>query len=410
MELTKLSEKGLRDVLEEVFSEVTRSRIFKDRDKLTPDYVPEHLPFREEQIRRIASALSQALRGSRPNNIFVYGLTGTGKTAAVKLVIRGLSEKARELRIPVFTSYVNCRQRDTGYRVLADILESLGGKVPFTGLSIAELQKRLFKKVEALNGRVVVVLDEIDFLVKKQGDDILYKLIRMNEELSGSSVSIIGITNDLNLIEMLDPRVKSSLGEEEVVFPPYDAVQLKSILDERASLAFYDGALGEDVIPLCAALAAREHGDARKALDLLRMAGELAERAGKSKVTREDVEMARGELEKDKVYEVVSSLPLHAKLILASILDLTTSRDSATTGEIFNEYSKKTALLGLETVTQRRVTDIISELDMMGLISARVVSRGRYGKTKVVKIQASRKSIETALKEDELIEHLFGKD
>ncbi|PNV80027.1 MAG: cell division control protein Cdc6 [Fervidicoccus sp.] len=410
MELTKLSEKGLRDVLEEVFSEVTRSRIFKDRDKLTPDYVPEHLPFREEQIRRIASALSQALRGSRPNNIFVYGLTGTGKTAAVKLVIRGLSEKARELRIPVFTSYVNCRQRDTGYRVLADILESLGGKVPFTGLSIAELQKRLFKKVEALNGRVVVVLDEIDFLVKKQGDDILYKLIRMNEELSGSSVSIIGITNDLNLIEMLDPRVKSSLGEEEVVFPPYDAVQLKSILDERASLAFYDGALGEDVIPLCAALAAREHGDARKALDLLRMAGELAERAGKSKVTREDVEMARGELEKDKVYEVVSSLPLHAKLILASILDLTTSRDSATTGEIFNEYSKKTALLGLETVTQRRVTDIISELDMMGLISARVVSRGRYGKTKVVKIQANRKSIETALKEDELIEHLFGKD
>ncbi len=410
MELTKLSEKGLRDVLEEVFSEVTRSRIFKDRDKLTPDYVPEHLPFREEQIRRIASALSQALRGSRPNNIFVYGLTGTGKTAAVKLVIRGLSEKARELRIPVFTSYVNCRQRDTGYRVLADILESLGGKVPFTGLSIAELQKRLFKKVEALNGRVVVVLDEIDFLVKKQGDDILYKLIRMNEELSGSSVSIIGITNDLNLIEMLDPRVKSSLGEEEVVFPPYDAVQLKSILEERASLAFYDGALGEDVIPLCAALAAREHGDARKALDLLRMAGELAERAGKSKVTREDVEMARGELEKDKVYEVVSSLPLHAKLILASILDLTTSRDSATTGEIFNEYSKKTALLGLETVTQRRVTDIISELDMMGLISARVVSRGRYGKTKVVKIQANRKSIETALKEDELIEHLFGKD
>ncbi|MGB9784802.1 MAG: Cdc6/Cdc18 family protein [Fervidicoccaceae archaeon] len=405
-----MSEKGLRDVLEEVFSEVTRSRIFKDRDKLTPDYVPEHLPFREEQIRRIASALSQALRGSRPNNIFVYGLTGTGKTAAVKLVIRGLSEKARELRIPVFTSYVNCRQRDTGYRVLADILESLGGKVPFTGLSIAELQKRLFKKVEALNGRVVVVLDEIDFLVKKQGDDILYKLIRMNEELSGSSVSIIGITNDLNLIEMLDPRVKSSLGEEEVVFPPYDAIQLKSILEERASLAFYDGALGEDVIPLCAALAAREHGDARKALDLLRMAGELAERAGKSKVTREDVEMARGELEKDKVYEVVSSLPLHAKLILASILDLTTSRDSATTGEIFNEYSKKTALLGLETVTQRRVTDIISELDMMGLISARVVSRGRYGKTKVVKIQANRKSIETALKEDELIEHLFGKD
>ncbi|MEM0021437.1 MAG: orc1/cdc6 family replication initiation protein [Fervidicoccaceae archaeon] len=402
-----MTEKGLKDVLEEVFSEAMRSKIFRDRDKLTPDYVPEHLPFREDQIRRIASALSQALRGSRPNNLFVYGLTGTGKTAAVKLVIRGLSERAAELRIPVFTAYVNCRQRDTGYRVLADILESLGGKVPFTGLSIAELQRRLSKRVESLKGRVIVVLDEIDFLVKKQGDDILYKLIRMNEELNGSSVSIIGITNDLNLVEMLDPRVKSSLGEEEIVFPPYDALQLRSILEERAKIAFYENVLEDDVIPLCAAYAAREHGDARKALDLLRMAGEMAERRGKNKVSREDVEAARGELEKDKVYEVVSSLPLHAKLILASILDLTASNDSATTGEIFIEYSKKTSSLGLETVTQRRVTDIISELDMMGLVSARVVSRGRYGKTKIVKIQANRESIEAALREDEIVEQLI---
>jgi len=408
VELVSLGSEGLKDILEEVFSEATRSRIFKDRDKLTPDYVPEHLPFRDEQIRRIASALSQALRGSRPNNLFVYGLTGTGKTAAVKLVIRGLSEKARELRVPVYTAYVNCRQRDTGYRVLADIMESLGGKVPFTGLSIAELQKRLHKRIESLGGRVIIVLDEIDFLVKKQGDDILYKLIRMNEELTGSSVSIIGITNDLNLIEMMDPRVKSSLGEEEIVFPPYDALQLRSILEERAKLAFYDNILDGDVIPLCAALAAREHGDARKALDLLRMAGELAERSGKDRVTRKDVEAARGELEKDKVHEVVTSLPLHAKLILASILELTRDRESATTGEIFGEYSKKTSLLGLEVVTQRRVTDIISELDMMGLISARVVSRGRYGKTKVVKIQADRRSIETALKEDEIVGSTIG--
>jgi cell division control protein 6 len=407
MELIVLDEKDMKSMLHDVFSEAMKSKIFKDRDKLTPDYVPEYLPFREDQIKRIASALSQALRGSRPNNIFVYGLTGTGKTAAVKLVIRGLTERASELRVPVYTSYVNCRQRDTGYRVIADILESLGGKVPFTGLSIAELQRRLSKRVDSLRGRVIVVLDEIDFLIKKQGDDILYKLIRMNEELSGSSVSVIGITNDLNLVDMLDPRVKSSLGEEEIVFPPYDAVQLRSILEDRSKLAFYENALESDVIPLCAALAAREHGDARKALDLLRMAGEMAERSGKDKVTREDVEAARGELEKDKVYEVVSSLPLHAKLILASILNLTEDRESATTGEIFGEYSRKTASLGLETVTQRRVTDIISELDMMGLISARVVSRGRYGKTKVVKVQASRESIEAALKEDELIEHLL---
>lgn len=394
--------------LDEVFTSIKQASIFKDRDKLTPDYVPETLPYREEQIKKIASILAQALKGSRPNNIFTYGLTGTGKTAVVKLVTRRLQDRAFELRIPVQTVYVNCRQRDTNYRILADIIESMGGHVPFTGLSIAELYRRLIKRIESIGGRFIVALDEIDFVTKKKGDDILYKLTRINEELKNSSLSIIGITNDLNFIDSLDPRIRSSLGEEELVFPPYNAVQLQSILEERAKIAFRENAVSKEVIQLCAALAAREHGDARKALDLLRVAGEIAEREGHSRVTTEHVERARKELEKDKVYEVVSTLPLHAKLILASIVDLTSDgSQSVTTGEIFNEYMKKASLLRLEAITQRRATDIISELDMMGLVSARVVSRGRYGKTKMVKLIANRETIMNALSEDDIIEPTF---
>ncbi|MBE9391627.1 orc1/cdc6 family replication initiation protein [Fervidicoccus fontis] len=399
------------DFLDEVFKSIKKASIFLDRDKLTPDYVPENLPFREEQIKKIASILAQALRNSRPNNIFTYGLTGTGKTAVVKLVTKKLQERAVELKLPIQTVYVNCRQRDTSYRVLADIIESLGGHVPFTGLSLAELYRRLISKLESLGGRFIVILDEIDFIIKKQGDDLLYKLTRINEELKNSSLSMIGITNDLNFIDNLDPRIRSSLGEEEIVFPPYNALQLKSILEDRAKIAFRTGALDEGVIDLCAALAAREHGDARKALDLLRVAGEIAEREGDEKVRKEHVEKARKELEKDKVYEVVSTLPLHAKLILASIVDLTRrGKDSATTGEIFVEYSKKTSELRLETLTQRRVTDIISELDMMGLVSARVISRGRYGKTKVVKLIANLNTVLNALKDDEILESVVDVD
>jgi cell division control protein 6 len=390
-------------LLDEVFSAINKSKIFKDRDKLSPDYVPLSLPFREKEIMKIATILAQALKGYKPNNIFMYGLTGTGKTAVLKLVTKRLDEKARELQVPVKTVYINCRQRDTNYRVLADILEALGERVPFTGLSIAELYRRMVKKIESMKSILVVALDEIDFIVKKHGDDLLYKLTRINSELQKASVSIIGITNDINFIDSLDPRIRSSLGEEEIIFPPYNAIQLKSILEERAKEAFYEGVLDQEVIPICAAIAAREHGDARKALDLLRVSGEIAEREGSSRVTIKHVQEARNELERDKVEELVSTLPLHAKIILASILSLTTQKDTATTGEIYSTYASKANKLGIEAVTPRRATDIISELDMLGLISARVVSRGRYGKTKVVKIIVNRDSLEKALREDALV-------
>ena len=124
---------------------------------------------------------------------------------------------------------------------------------------------------------VVIMLDEVDKLVKK-GDDVLYNLSRVNSDLLQTRLSLIGISNDLKFTEFLDPRVKSSLGEDEIIFPPYNAEQIRDILEQRAGIAFRPGMLTEEVIPLCSAFAAQEHGDARRALDLLRISGELAER------------------------------------------------------------------------------------------------------------------------------------
>ncbi len=394
-------------VLDEILARAEESSIFTDRDKLTPDYVPESLPFREEQVAKLAGILVQVLRGYRANNVFIYGLTGTGKTAVARLVSGRISEKARELGRPVDTVYVNCRMRDTEYRVLADILEALGRPVPFTGLSISELESRLRRVLEATGRRLVIVLDEIDYLLRKQGDNLLYRLTRMNSHLQRGSVTVVGITNDIKLVESLDPRVKSSLGEEEIVFPPYNAPQLKRILEERARLAFKPAVLEEGVIDLCAAIAAREHGDARKALDLLRTAGEIAEREGSPKVTVEHVKKAQSQLERDRVYEVVSTLPLHAKLVLLAATRVATARGRATTGETYAEYTRLAQALGLEPVTARRATDIISELDMLGILHARVVSRGRYGKTKMVTLAADRRSIENALRDDEVLSRLL---
>lgn len=392
------------DPLEEVFSGVVNSRIFKRREILLPDYVPDFLPHREPEIRRLGSILAPALRGEKPSNVFIYGLTGTGKTAVVKYVLSRLEAKSWELGVGVKSIYINVRHLETSYRVIADIAESLGLRVPFTGLSTGEVYKRVVSRLSRLEGVYIIVLDEVDFLVRRRGDDLLYKLTRINSELGRARVSIIGITNSIDFVESLDPRVKSSLGEEEMVFPPYNAGQLRDILEARAVEAFRPGVLEDDVIPLCAALAAREHGDARRALDLLRVSGEIAERRGDSRVTRAHVEMARTELEMDRVVEVVKTLPLHGKLVLLSILAHSTHcRASPTTGEIYDYYLGLTRALGLESVTLRRVSGIIGELDMLGIVNARVVSKGRYGKTRVISLAADGEAVIKALLEDPMV-------
>ncbi len=396
--------------IDEIFTSALESRIFKDREKLLPDYIPEKLIHREREITRIAHTLAVALRGERPNNIFIYGLTGTGKTAATKFVLRKLWEKASERSVPLYISYVNVRQRDTPYRVLSDISETIGVRVPFTGLSTGEVYRRFVTRARRLRGVMIVVLDEIDFLVKRYGDDILYKLVRVNEDLDDFKVSIIGITNSISFVESLDPRVKSSLGEEEIVFSPYDASQLRDILEDRARDAFREGVLDDDVIPLCAALAAREHGDARRALDLLRVAGEIAERSGSSKVTRRHVMMARLEIERDRVFDVVKTLPLHGKLVLLAIVEATRGGlEKTTTGEVYDIYRKYIGTLGIEEVTFRRVSGIIGELDMLGIIRARTISRGRYGKTRVIELAADPHPILYVVGEDPSLEPLLEK-
>ncbi len=398
------------DILDKIFERALRSKIFVNREVLRPDYIPDELPHREEQIAKLASILAPALQGARPSNVFIYGLTGTGKTAVTKYVLKRLVAKAHEIGSDVIACYVNTRQDDTTYRVLLRLAECIGLRLPFTGISTAEAYRRFMRALDARSTIMIAVLDEIDFLVKKHGDELLYRLTRGNEELSSSKITVIGITNDTKFVDNLDPRVRSSLGEVELVFPPYNADQLKDILTQRAKLAFFPGVLREGVIDLCAALAAREHGDARRALDLLRVAGEIAEREGKDYVDIEHVYKARMEIEKDRVSEVISTLPLHGKLVLLAILNLTRGGGKTTTGEVYTHYRALCNRLGIESVTQRRVSDIISELDMMGIITARVVSRGRYGKTRIISLAVSEDVVYNALSEDPYIEALLSRN
>jgi cell division control protein 6 len=394
------------DILDSIFEKAVSGRtLIKNRRTLTIDYVPDKLPFRDEETKTIAQTLSVVLKGARPSNLLLFGKPGTGKTAVIKNVVQRLHQKAKELGIEVTVPFVNAKTANTGYKVLYEIAENMGInkeeekklQVHFTGLSMGEATDRILDFIQKKRKlHVVLIIDEVDSLVDKNGDDILYNFTRANEQISGGFISLIGISNSLTFKDKLDPRVRSSLSEEEMVFNPYRVEQLQKILADRAKLAFNDDVISSAVINLCAAMAGRENGDARKAIDLLRVAAEIAEREKLNNVEERHVRLAQEKIEKDTNYEVLKNSTTHTKIVILAIMK---SRNG-NTGEVYDIYSSLCNNFEYEPLTQRRITQILSELDQLGLITSDVVSKGRYGRSQRIKITIPTLTVREAFKDD----------
>ena len=377
--------------------------IIKNREMLQDTYIPNIIQHRTSEQEQITQSLLPILKHSRPSNLLVYGKTGTGKTLVVKKILNKIQERVEKSKFPIKLIYSNSKEETTLYGFLVSFGRQLGltdKELPGTGLAISEVFKRILTNIDESKINAIFVIDEIDYLaqlVTKTGNDILYQLTRANERLKQGSLALVGISNNLRFKEKLDPRVISSLGEEEIVFTNYNVEQLTKILEERIREAFIPNSVEESALNLCAAIAAKQHGDARRAIELIRVAGDIAERQQSPKVIVKHIKEALQKIDVDKEETALESYPLHEKLVMVAIMK---AGGSSSTGEIYSFYKGLCKTIGQDELTQRRITQILNEIEMSGMISGRLIHQGIHGNTKKYKLEIKPEMIKKSFKDD----------
>ena len=363
-----------------------KANVFRNKDALGESYRPEKIEERDEEIEEYMDALQPVVDGWEPNNVFLYGNTGVGKTAVTDYLLDRLQEDVAEYDdVDLSVISLNCKTLNSSYQVAVELVNQLrptGREISSTGYPQQTVFNKLYLELEALGGTVLVVLDEVDSIGDR--DELLYELprARANGNLEDTKVGLIGISNDFTFRDRLDPRAQDTLCERELQFPPYDAPELENILRSRAEVAIVDDAIEPGVLEFCAALAARDSGSARQALDLLRLAGELAENHDHDHITQDHVDRARSRLEQERVQEGMRELTTHGRLTLLAVVSMAAKRETpCRTRKLYEEYVALCDSSGTDTLAQRSVHNHLSDLRMLGILSAeenRSGSRGNY--------------------------------
>lgn len=381
------------------------SLIFKDEFIVTIDYIPKKLIGRSSQVKKIAELINPVFRKGKPYNCLIYGKTGSGKTVVIKFVLNKLLERVMESNFDFNFKwlYIPCKQVRTTNDIIHAMITKLNPEstIPPKGYSLNTYYNILWREITDSNSSIIVVLDEINYL---KDDDILYHLSRAGEMGNIPErrfISVFGISNDLNYIDNLDHRVISSMTPTEVIFEPYDAIQITAILKDRVPLAFHESAITEDLVELCASRSAQSNGDARLAIDLMRTAGSIAVKEKSPLILAEYLDKAEQILAENRYLQLAKDLPVHDKLILVAIIKLQNAKTvEMTTPIITGVYLQLCLECKQRSLHRTTVSNKISEFEMLGFISVRKTNKGRAGG--VLRYVEFQKSVPIDLLEDVL--------
>lgn len=383
LELIHCDTAGERMVSSKLQTIYTKSSIFRDSTVLKKGFMPESLDdvlHRDDIITKYAEYIKEVMHGEVPDNLLIYGLFGTGKTLLSRLITSEIAEAAEIAGQSVCVVYVYCLVTPATGVILRNINSIMAMRVTIparkTGVTISANFMYFCEFVNNFDGTIIIIFDEID---KLNDPDMINQIVRIKEcGFATKNVCVIGITNDLVFYDNLLPRTKSVLGQHELFIPPYNAVQLNDILQQRAKTAFNQGVLDESVIPLCSGLAAQDKGDARQAIALLRLAGESAETRKSPIVEEIDVRFAIEKIQIDRIAEIVGTLPTHQKAVLYACAQVFGKAESPIESPtIYDTYCVVCEVISLDPVSARQVNSYIAGFDENNIVSVTKTSRGR---------------------------------
>jgi len=344
---------------------------------------------RNEEIREIIRHFSPMFQDGHPVHLSLLGKTGTGKTITMLYLLHELQKLARERQVPFRQFHLDLCCPAPCFRALNNLACLMGASKYYKrGISLDDLMSAMELRLRGVRGYLVVFIDEADNV--RTDADSFYKFLvkRLPQRIEGKLILVFA-SNRLGWADNLDPRIKSCLKMQELIFNPYDADSLTKILQIRVNKALRPHTVNEGVVAKIAAYSSRNHGDARKAVDLLTRAAHLAEKRG-SRITLDCVDLANNEIERDKYIAMIRTSPKHLQAALYATLMGRQRRTKAIhTGDAYLLYEQFCRTGGLLPLTQRAFTDLLNELDMYGFIRARTVSRGRYGRSKEIIVSVS---------------------
>jgi cell division control protein 6 len=346
------------------------STIFVREDVLSPEFLPEILPHRENQIQVIADNIKPAAFGKKPQNTFIFGAPGIGKTATTKYIFRQFEEYSERVK----TIYINCWDYKTAHAVLSKIAIDLGQFVQRRGMGKDEIIEKLAEACNRSKKSIVVALDEVDQLVFAN-QEALYDLLRIGQYVN-NPFGFIFLSNHSDIFVKLEPRIKSSLNINEVQFKSYNQDEMKDILQKRAELAFNKIEVG--VVGLAAYHAVKKGGDVRAGLEILLKAGRAADKENSSRLLVSHVRKVVGDVEKPKP-KILKGKISESERQLVTIVE---EKKELTTGELFEEYKKRFGEL-----SERRVRELINHLEETGLVKSRKALLGSKGNTRILYIK-----------------------
>lgn len=376
----------MRDI---IAREMRGPSVFKDAAKLSYDFVPEKLPGREEEMGRLARTYRPLLASGSPQHVLVTGPVGSGKTALSKAFARDLKGYAKEQGVNIEWADVNCRRRNTEGAALLQILTHFDSRFPDRGFSNTEMLENLRKRLERLQAHLIVILDEVDILLKKSGSDLIYNLTRFNEESTNAkySVSLIMVSQQ-DARSLLDEAAQSTFKRTNtLVLERYGQPQLQAIVHQRVHLAFHSGTFEEELEELAAGIA-EPYGDARFGIELLQKAGQLADDHGRDHVEAEDLRAAAAESHPFVTETKLAELERHKALTLLAIARVLkkTGAAFATTGEAEERYALVCEEFGEKPRAHTQFWTFLKDLDSLGFIQAQRSGKGIVGTTTIISL------------------------